>query len=189
MYSFTRGRPPSRRGRIEPGGSATPGARATREMKLRPFRGSCTTSRLAITWPTSERSVFRRGTSAVTVALSVNPPASRTTSTRARSPVLSTRPSRSVGPEARGFRLQPIASGTQGRKDEEPRRAGGGGHPRPVSTSTTVTCSSGHEGARGVAHLARDLAPTRLGPGRRRAYQERRDGDGAGAGPGRECHF
>ena len=39
-YSFVRGRPPLMRGNDEPGGSATPGARPARVMKLRPFSGN-----------------------------------------------------------------------------------------------------------------------------------------------------
>jgi hypothetical protein len=58
-------------------------------MKLRPFKGSWTISRLPMTWPTSLRSVLSSGASAVTVAVSVTPAGERAASTRTRSPVRS----------------------------------------------------------------------------------------------------
>ena len=56
------------------GGTATPGARLARLMKLRPFSGRSTIFRLSMTWPSPDVSLRSSGASAVTVTASATPP-------------------------------------------------------------------------------------------------------------------
>ena len=73
-YSLVRGRPPLMRGSgaAGGGGSATPGTRPARVMKLRPLSGRSTTFLLSMTWPSPEVSLRSSGASAVTVTASVS---------------------------------------------------------------------------------------------------------------------
>ena len=175
-YSLVRGRPPLMRGSGEPGGSATPGASAASEMKLRPLSGRPSMFSRETTCPRLDVALRRSGASAVTVSVSLTAPRLRASSTRTVSPVATCTPPRTSGGKPSILRRQPIPSRRQRAHLESAVGLGHGGLPAPRRFVFHLDGRTlGIRRSARVPHLSDDAARGDLRRRRRRSDEGRGD--------------
>ena len=176
-YSLVRGRPPLMRGSGEPGGSATPGASAASEMKLRPFNGRLSIFSRDTTCPRLDVALRRSGASAVTVSASLTVPSSRSRSTRMVSPVATCTPPRTSCWKPSSVAVSQYGPGGSALIWKLPSASVTVDRRRPVDSFSTATAAPGNGAPPGSRTLSDDAARGDLRRRRRRS-EERCGGNG-----------